>query len=136
MNNRKKLTLFATVLTACAIANTASAAPTKANQAQYLTTLKDTNACKYCDLSGADLSGLNLTGADLTGANLNGANLTNTNFTNANLTGANLVSATTVGTVFRNTTAFNAQLYVQTANTGGNLTQGQREGLVFRAKCP
>jgi uncharacterized protein YjbI with pentapeptide repeats len=69
-----------------------------------LDTFLITNACKYCDLSGADLSGRNMRGADLENAQLGEANLSGsdlselamekriqpTNLQSANLRGADL----------------------------------------------
>ena len=65
---------------------------------KQLKTLKASNACKKCDLSGANLSGANLTStilqsANLSGANLSGANCTGANFNEANLKGANVTKA-------------------------------------------
>lgn len=70
-------------------------------------TLKKTNNCKKCDLSGAklnnldlsyaDLSSANLSGADLTNAVLFGANLAKANLSGANLTGVNLFEANLSG---------------------------------------
>ena len=56
-------------------------------------TLKKTNNCKKCDLSGAKLNDLFLEYADLSGANLSGADLSNTMLQNANLQKANLSGA-------------------------------------------
>lgn len=56
-------------------------------------TLKKTNNCKKCDLSGAKLSNLFLEYADLSGANLSGADLSNAMLANANLSKANLTNA-------------------------------------------
>ncbi|MBA4391659.1 MAG: hypothetical protein C0399_12100 [Syntrophus sp. (in: bacteria)] len=53
-------------------------------------TLKKTNNCKKCDLSGATLSNLYLEYADLSGANLSGADLSNAMLANSNLSNANL----------------------------------------------
>ena len=60
-------------------------------------TLKKTNNCKKCDLTGAKLNNLDLSYADLSSANLSGADLSNSvlfsaNLTKANLSGANLTS--------------------------------------------
>jgi uncharacterized protein YjbI with pentapeptide repeats len=70
-------------------------------------TLKKTNNCKKCDLSGAklnnldlsyaDLSSANLSGADLTNSVLFGANLAKTNLSGANLTDVNLFEANLSG---------------------------------------
>ena len=60
-------------------------------------TLKKTNNCKKCDLSGAKLSNLDLSYADLSGANLSGADLSNSIFSGANLTKANLSGANLTG---------------------------------------
>ena len=45
-------------------------APANALVTENYKTLRETNACVSCDLSGEDLSGLDLYGAVLTGANL------------------------------------------------------------------
>ena len=70
---------------------------------KQLQTLKKSNACKKCDLSGAklnnldmsyvDLSSANLSGADLSNATLFGGNLSKANLSGANLSGANLFEA-------------------------------------------
>ncbi len=64
---------------------------------KQLQSLKKTNNCKKCDLSGAKLVNLDLTYADLSGANLSGADLTNTVMQSVNLTGANLTGANLTG---------------------------------------
>jgi uncharacterized protein YjbI with pentapeptide repeats len=58
-----------------------------------LQTLKNTNICVDCDLSGADLTGADLQTANLSGANLSGANLSGVNLSNAWLVDANLSKA-------------------------------------------
>jgi len=64
---------------------------------KQLQSLKKTNNCKKCDLSGAKLTSLDLTYADLSGANLSGADLTNTVMQSANLSGADLSGANFTG---------------------------------------
>ena len=61
-------------------------------------TLKKTNKCPKCDLSGAKLNNLDLSNADVSSANLSGADLSNStlyqgDLSNANLSGANLSNA-------------------------------------------
>lgn len=64
-----------------------------------LQTLKNTNICVDCDLSGADLTGADLQTANLSGANLSGANLSGANLSNAWLVDANLSKATLSKTI-------------------------------------
>ncbi len=61
-------------------------------------TLKKSNVCKKCDLSGAKLNNLDMSYVDLSSANLSGADLSNSilmsgNLSKANLSGANLSGA-------------------------------------------
>jgi uncharacterized protein YjbI with pentapeptide repeats len=67
--------------------------------------LKKSNNCPKCDLSGANLANLDLTYADLSGANLTGADFSNTVLSNANLTNANLTNGN-----FTNVNFFEANL--------------------------
>lgn len=60
--------------------------------------LRNTNACKQCDLAGvlmhgADLSGAVMTGSNLTAASFDEANLTNADFRRADLSAADLSEA-------------------------------------------
>jgi len=65
-----------------------------------LQTLKNTNICVDCDLSGADLTGVDLQTANLSGANLSGANLSGANLSNAWLIDANLSKAKITKAIF------------------------------------
>jgi uncharacterized protein YjbI with pentapeptide repeats len=65
-----------------------------------LQTLKNTNACVDCDLTGADLTGADLQIANLSGANLSGANLSGANLSNAWLVDSNLSKAKITKTIF------------------------------------
>lgn len=69
-----------------------------------LQTLKNTNICVDCDLSGADLTGADLQTADLSGANLSGANLSGANLSNAWLVDANLSKAKITKAIFEGAT--------------------------------
>ncbi|MBM3543532.1 MAG: pentapeptide repeat-containing protein, partial [Alphaproteobacteria bacterium] len=95
-----------------------------------LDTFLTTNACKYCDLTGADLSGRDMRGADLQNAQLGEANLSGadlstlamekrtqpSNLESANLRGANLSNANLAK-------AAAARVYLREANlTGADLS--------------
>lgn len=79
--------------------------PVAAAQAEdpaHMVSLKQTNACAGCNLSGAHLRvaripGADLAGADLSRADLISADLGRTDLTDANLTNANLIRASLVG---------------------------------------
>lgn len=99
-----------------------------------------TNACRYCDLSGALLNGRDLRGADLEYANLSGvdigkadlsarqmekrvlpSNLVAVNFRKADLSGANLTNANL------------ARAHLREANlSGANLTESDLSGANLR----
>ena len=92
-----------------------------------LNSLKKTNECVDCVLSGADLKGVNLKGANLKGAKLNEANLSDANLTGANLTEANLKEANFIGAHLREVDLFEANL--EGANLeGANLEGANLEG--------
>lgn len=91
---RRKYWIVVFLITVCFLA--ASTASHGFDEKQ-LQTLKKTNICKKCDLSGAKLSNLDLTYVDLSGADLSGADLTNTVMQSANLSGANLSGANFTG---------------------------------------
>ncbi len=58
-----------------------------------LETVRTTNACPGCNLSGVDLKGAFLQDANLSGANLSGANLYQAMLLDADLSGADLSNA-------------------------------------------
>ena len=81
----KKMKLTVIVMTVAATIFTGSVSAFDPDDLQKL---KNNNACKSCDLSGA-----NLFRADLVNANLNGADLWRASLVNADLTGVNLEDA-------------------------------------------
>jgi uncharacterized protein YjbI with pentapeptide repeats len=95
---------------AVAVCFLAAATLSHAFDEKQFQTLKKTNKCKNCDLSGAKLNGLDLTYADLSGANLSGADLTNAIMQGANLSGANLSGANCTGANFNEATLKGANI--------------------------
>ena len=82
-------TLFATTLLASSLFATVA----RAENADHLAQLQQTNQCPGCDLRNVDLSGMNLERAVLSGANLKAANLSGAMLKDADLSGADLDSA-------------------------------------------
>ncbi len=89
--------------------------------------LKETRACRGCDLRGADLSQLHLIGVDLREADLTRANLAYTNLEGADLSGANLEEANLQG-AFLNSAELDYANLTDANLTGANLIQARMQG--------
>jgi uncharacterized protein YjbI with pentapeptide repeats len=103
---------------------------TKVKAKRYITSLKKATF-NDADLSKANLKGANLTNASLPRANLSGSLLSETNLNMACLTKANLAGADLTNANLLEAYLIDADM-TGTILTGSNISDSQREGVIFR----